>query len=739
MLLIGPSQVAVAAATYTVNTTDDLDDGTCDVTHCSLREAIDDANASAGADEIHFAISGVGPHTIQLASALPTITEGVVIDGYTQAGASPNTVPAPGGLNSVLMIELDGTNAGLTVSGLEVVGGNTTIRGLIINRFDGSGIRLVTSSDNVVTGNFIGTDVSGLIDLGNDFSGVRIGGSSGQNQIGGTAPADRNLISANELGGVFISSSGDNVVQGNLIGTDKTASGALGNTGAASVWITTSASDNTIGGTEAGAGNVIANGKSNAVGVMVFNGSGNAILGNSIFNHARLGIDLEGTSQGVTANDDGDGDAGANGVQNFPVLSGVRSDMGFVTGTLNSIANSDFRVEFFANSVCDGSGHGEGATFVGAGDVSTDGSGDAAFEVVLGTPSPGAAYLTATATDSANNTSEFSACRGLNGQPIARDVSAAITSGTSSVWSPDIDDPDGGALTCVISKQPSSGSANVASDCSGGTFTPGAGTGAVASFAYRVTDGLDSDTGSVTMERRATVGLVDPTQGHWYLRNSVGVVTSFFYGNPGDLPISGDWDGDGIATPGLYRQSDGFFYARNTNTQGPADAECFAGNPADIPIAGDWDGDGDDNLGIYRPSEQVFYLFTTTCTGSPMGAAQISFLFGNPGDKPVAGDWDGDGIDEIGLHRESTGFFYWRNTLDTGVASDAIFFGNPADRFVSGDWGIVDGTDTPAIFRPSDISFYFRHTLTQGNADSQFTWEGAKSGWVPIAGEFGLG
>jgi len=234
-----------------------------------------------------------------------------------------------------------------------------------------------------------------------------------------------------------------------------------------------------------------------------------------------------------------------------------------------------------------------------------------------------------------------------------------------------------------------------------------------------------------------TVGLVDPSQGIWYLRNSVGVVTSFFYGNPGDLPIAGDWDGDGIATPGLFRQSDGFFYARNSNTQGPADAECFAGNPSDIPIAGDWDGDGDDNLGIYRPSEQVFYLFTSTCTGSPMGAAQISFLFGNPGDKPVAGDWDGDGVDEIGLHRESTGLFYWRNTLDTGIADGTIFFGDPGDRFVSGDWGIVDGKDTPAVFRPSNTTFFFRHTLTQGNADSQFVF--GQPGWLPVAGDFDLG
>jgi hypothetical protein len=122
-----------------------------------------------------------------------------------------------------------------------------------------------------------------------------------------------------------------------------------------------------------------------------------------------------------------------------------------------------------------------------------------------------------------------------------------------------------------------------------------------------------------------------------------------------------------------------------------------------------------------------------------MGAAQINFLFGNPGDKPVAGDFDGDGIDEVGLHRESTGFFYWRNTLDTGIADGEIFFGDPGDRFISGDFGVVDGVDTPAIYRPLNQTFYFRHTLTQGIADSQFNWPGAQSHWLPVSGAFGLG
>ena len=155
---------------------------------------------------------------------------------------------------------------------------------------------------------------------------------------------------------------------------------------------------------------------------------------------------------------------------------------------------------------------------------------------------------------------------------------------------------------------------------------------------------------------------------------------------------------------------------------------------------GDFDNDGCDSLSIYRPSEQRFYIINRLGSNDAgLGAADYFFLFGNPGDKPVVGDWDGDGIDEIGLHRESSGFFYYRNTLTTGVADGQFYFGDPGDRFVAGDWGVVDNRDTPAVFRPSNLTLYFRHSLTQGVADSQFTWPGSTSSWNPVAGAFGLG
>ena len=263
------------------------------------------------------------------------------------------------------------------------------------------------------------------------------------------------------------------------------------------------------------------------------------------------------------------------------------------------------------------------------------------------------------------------------------------------------------------------------------------------SFTYRAKDTRSGVSNVATVMIKIgvpdTVGLVDPGSGVWRLRNTAGVVSEFFYGDPGDYPFVGDWDCDGEDTPGLYRQSDGYAYLRNSNTQGIADLTFFFGNPGDVPIAGDFNNNGCDTLSIYRPSEARFYIINQLGQdGGGLGAADYSFLFGDAGDKPVVGDWDGDGIDEVGLHRELTGFFYYRNTLSTGIADGQFYFGDPGDRFVAGDWGIVDGADTPGLFRPSNQVFYFRHDLTQGNADSQFTWTGAGSSWLPVAGDFNL-
>ncbi len=232
-----------------------------------------------------------------------------------------------------------------------------------------------------------------------------------------------------------------------------------------------------------------------------------------------------------------------------------------------------------------------------------------------------------------------------------------------------------------------------------------------------------------------SVGLVDPNTGKWYITSLHGMVYSFYFGNPGDYPMVGDWDCDGVDTPGLYRQSDGYVYLRNSNTQGNADIRFYFGNPGDVPIAGDFNADGCDTVSLYRQTEgRVYIINKLGANDGGLGAADYAYYFGNPGDKPFVGDFDGDGTDTVGLHRESTGLVYFRNTNTQGIAEFEFYFGNPGDRLIAGDWN-DNGKDTPGLYRPSNRTFYLRYTNTQGNADEQFTW--GQSRWLPVAGYFG--
>jgi hypothetical protein len=231
------------------------------------------------------------------------------------------------------------------------------------------------------------------------------------------------------------------------------------------------------------------------------------------------------------------------------------------------------------------------------------------------------------------------------------------------------------------------------------------------------------------------VGLVDPATGIWCLRGSLGQVRSFYYGNPGDRPMMGDWNCNGVDTPGLYRQSDGFVYLRNSNTQGVANIRFFFGNPNDIPLAGDFNGNGCDTVSIYRPSTgQVFIINSLGANDGGLGAADFSYYFGNPGDIPFVGDFDNSGVDTVGLYRPTTGLVYYRNDHLQGNATHQFFFGNPGDRFVAGDWN-DNGIDTPGVYRPSQRTIYLRFTNTQGVADGEIRF--GDTHWLPVSGRFG--
>ena len=600
-LLLCLAPIPAGAATFTVTNTSNSGAG-------SLRQAILDANGAMGTDTIAFAIAGAGVHTITPATALPTITDPVIIDGYMQPGSSANTLAV--GDDAVLLIELDGATAGGT--GLTITAGNSTVRGLVIGGFS-LGLVLSTNGGNTVSGNFIGTTPSGTAAHGNT-TGISL--VSPDNTIGGSLPAARNLVSghaagtglvisgaaasnntvagnyigvdatgsvalANAVGiynevapdntfggitttagtppgnvisgnaaaGLQLTTAAGNVVEGNLIGTDATGTSALGNepginidradnnriggtaagsrnvisgnrdfgvlmaTGFVAAFANTvqgnyigpditgtvalspnqtagiffnGAGNNTIGGSAAGAGNVISgNGQSGqsgngidvhggAVGNVIqgnligtqpdgvsplgnsywgiahYNGggqtiiggvgageanvianngatpayggiggdgsggTGNQIRGNSIYANAALGIDLGGN--GVTANDDGDGDPGENNLQNFPLITSVTygatngAASTTVEGVLNSTASTTFDLDFYSNPPCASRPQEfvEGQTYLGSTQVTTDGSGDASFIVILPVAVVLGSRITATATDPAGNTSEFS-------------------------------------------------------------------------------------------------------------------------------------------------------------------------------------------------------------------------------------------------------------------------------------------------------------------------------------------
>ena len=301
-LAVGALEDRRMLAIITVNST--LDGAPAADGDLTLREAVIAANTNtatgdalagdAGLDEIRFAIPGAGPHTITIDGAtgvLPNIVEPLTIDGYTEVldgASSPNTNPITASINADIRIIIDGDGGAFDGFRIAAGGGGSTIRGLVINNFDGDGVE-INAANNIIAGNFIGTDVTGENDVGNTGSGVVISGGT-NNRIGGTAAADRNLISGNDSDGVLLTSGSTTTtrVLGNFIGTDKDGDTDLGNTNNGVRIV--DASDNTIGGTAVGSRNLISGNNDSGVRIRSNNATGNMVLGNFI------GTDLTGTA-----------------------------------------------------------------------------------------------------------------------------------------------------------------------------------------------------------------------------------------------------------------------------------------------------------------------------------------------------------------------------------------------------------------------------------------------------------
>lgn len=295
----------------------------------------------------------------------------------------------------------DNIIGGTTRSAANVISGNNSY-GMLIADLGAHG--------NVVEGNLIGTDITGRTALANGYAGLAVWDTAVSNLIGGTIVGAANVISGNDTYGLYISDTNTsaNLFEGNYIGTDISGTNALGN-GFANVELQNGATGNLIGGVSPGAGNVIAF-SGTGPGIVIYDTgtTNNAIRGNSIYGNYALGIDLN--NDGVTPNHTGFL-AGPNDFQNYPIITSAYGSGGstIVLGSLNSLADTAYYIDFYGNASADPSGHGQGQTYLGAVSVTTDGSGNATFAFTNSAANDAGQYVSATATSLGGDTSEFSA------------------------------------------------------------------------------------------------------------------------------------------------------------------------------------------------------------------------------------------------------------------------------------------------------------------------------------------
>ncbi|MGO9917048.1 MAG: hypothetical protein ACLQIB_20415, partial [Isosphaeraceae bacterium] len=438
-------------STYCVTNTSDSGSG-------SLRAAIEQVNSDTVPDTIDFNISGTGTQTIQLASALPAVTNSVVIDGTSQPGYQSSPL---------VVIDGSGLPAGSNASGLILSAGASTVRGLAIVDFSGSGIVLnSTDGDDLVASDYLGVGPSGTqaqpngtgisiigspsntvggitagagnVVSGNSGAGIAISGASGttlfnnqvgvgadgvtplgngsdgiqitdspDTQVGGVSPGQANVIGCNHGNGINVTgASGGTSIEADAIGTDPTGSLNLGNS---LNGISLGASSVSIGGTSAAAGNLIYHNGNGSVGagvLLVGNVVDNTILSNSIYLNAYLGINL---GAGPTDNHN-PGTPGPNDYQNYPVLSLSQSDGSTtaIQGTLTSTPSTSFLIQFFGSPSEDPTGYGEGKDLLGSTYVNTSANGSASFNTGLSAGSFPGQFISATATSPSGDTSEFS-------------------------------------------------------------------------------------------------------------------------------------------------------------------------------------------------------------------------------------------------------------------------------------------------------------------------------------------
>ncbi|MEU4237527.1 hypothetical protein [Actinoplanes sp. NPDC026619] len=252
-------------------------------------------------------------------------------------------------------------------------------------------------------------------------------------------------------------------------------------------------------------------------------------------------------------------------------------------------------------------------------------------------------------------------------------------------------------------------------------------------IAYNIWDALTSP----PTKPVDTVGMWNPADHSFHLLGTNAAGNSkwaFSYGALGDQPVTGDWDGNGKESVGIFRPGTELGSFHLSNNLPPAGASNYAfesGFATDVPLAGDWDGNGKDGTGFYRPSDGTFHLKDINEPGISNYAFQLGPI--GTGVIPLAGDWDGDGEDSVGYYDPADSSFHLRNKLDNGSSDAAYVYGRPGDKPIMGDWD-GNGTDTPGLYRPETTQFLLKNTHGGGNATSTFT--GFTAGMVPVSGDW---
>jgi protocatechuate 3,4-dioxygenase beta subunit len=858
------------AATFTVTNTNDSGAG-------SLRQAILDANSTPGADTVAFNIPNTDPgfngavFTIRPLSALPAILDaGTTIDGATQTAFTGNT--NTGGPEVVL----NGSLAGAGAFGLNINASNCVVKDLVINGFSADGVTLFAPtnssiSGNIVQGCYIGTNASGTAAVGNGNSGVSITAAVGapgnitasNNTIGGTTAAARNVISGNAAAGVLLNNSAiGNFVQGNFIGTNAAGTGAIPNvqSGVEIGPFGNPSTNNTVGGSTAGAGNVISGNTSHGVsinssanniiqgnfigtnaagttslangghgvtvtasgnttilanvisgnggngvtiqntatgtivqgnfigtnassagalgngnnGVFINSSAGNAVggslvgAGNVIFNNGFSGVSISGPGtinnailSNTIGNNGGSGISligGGNNNQAPPVATSVTSSGGFIVikGSATGPPNTTGVVQFFANDTCDPSGSGEGQIFLGSlpADFEANGSTNGDPDPLPGNIAAGK-FLTATTTDANNNTSAFSICRVVTNPSF--NISGRVLDGSGNPISGLSVDLNGAVQTStnasgnyVFGSLAAGGNYTVRPSNTSYSFTPAnqtftnlsadrlanfVGTQTVVNITGKVTDSSNAPINNVTvhLSRNGTEVLGGTTDGLGnYTINNLPAGATYVVTPTGTFaPSSQTFSNLTVNATANFKAAPSIPSQCNTPSLGATNFAAGS-NPYHVAV-GDFNGDGRLDLAVANLSSTDVSILLGTGAGT-FGAA-TNFPVGTNPNYVAVGDFNGDGKLDLAVTKNTgsvsillgtgTGSFGAATPFAAGSSPDSVAVGDfngdgqldlAVANLLSDNVSILLGTGSGTFSAPSNFAVgTFSYSVAMGD------------------------